>query len=113
MKAQAATFAMVMAATFVILLAILHVVRADLDPRWHMISEYGLAHCNRVRHIHGDLAAQGCDGVGLRDWMAESRFGSCVGCLGVRGGVAIPILVTGHVIGVVLAGTCAEAPLRS
>jgi hypothetical protein len=42
MKAQAATLAMVMAATFVILLAILHVVRADLDPRLHMISEYGV-----------------------------------------------------------------------
>ena len=42
MKAQAATLAMLMAATFVLLLAILHVVRADLDPRWHMISEYGV-----------------------------------------------------------------------
>jgi hypothetical protein len=40
MKAHAATLAMTMAATFVILLVILHVVRADLDPRWHMISEY-------------------------------------------------------------------------
>lgn len=40
MNVDAASVAMVMSATFVILLVTLHLVRADLDPRSHMISEY-------------------------------------------------------------------------
>jgi hypothetical protein len=33
---------MAMAAFFVVLLVVLHIVRADLDPSWHMISEYAI-----------------------------------------------------------------------
>jgi hypothetical protein len=36
------TIAMSSAGVFVLLLSSLHVVRADLDPSWHMISEYGV-----------------------------------------------------------------------
>jgi hypothetical protein len=38
----AATVAMSMAGVFVLLLSVLHVVRADLEPGWHMISEYAV-----------------------------------------------------------------------
>jgi hypothetical protein len=38
----AAAWAMAMAALFVMLLVALHIVRADLDPSWHMISEYAI-----------------------------------------------------------------------
>jgi hypothetical protein len=39
---RAATFALAGAALFVVLVLVLHVVRADLEPSWHMISEYSV-----------------------------------------------------------------------
>lgn len=39
---RAATVALAGAALFVALLVLLHVVRADLDPGWHMVSEYSV-----------------------------------------------------------------------
>lgn len=39
---RAATVALSMAVVFVLLVSLLHVVRADLDPSWHMISEYAV-----------------------------------------------------------------------
>jgi hypothetical protein len=37
-----ATFALAMAALFTALVLVLHVVRVDLDPSWHMVSEYSV-----------------------------------------------------------------------
>ena len=42
MESTSATVAMFAALAFVALLLILHVVRADLEPGWHMISEYAV-----------------------------------------------------------------------
>ena len=41
-RALAATVALWMAVIFVSWLVLLHVVRADLDPSWHMVSEYAI-----------------------------------------------------------------------
>ena len=41
-KPVAATVALWMAVIFVSWLLLLHVVRADLDPSWHMVSEYAI-----------------------------------------------------------------------
>ena len=40
MQPVSATLAMFASLVFVVLLALLHVVRADMDPSWHMVSEY-------------------------------------------------------------------------
>ena len=42
LPSRAATFALAGAALFVALVLVLHVVRADLEPSWHMISEYSV-----------------------------------------------------------------------
>jgi len=39
---RAATFALAGAALFVALVLVMHVVRADLEPSWHMVSEYSV-----------------------------------------------------------------------
>jgi hypothetical protein len=39
---RAATTALVLAGSFVALLLLLHAVRADLEPAWHMVSEYSV-----------------------------------------------------------------------
>jgi hypothetical protein len=40
MQTSSATLAMLAAIVFVAVLVVLHVVRADMEPGWHMISEY-------------------------------------------------------------------------
>jgi hypothetical protein len=40
MQSMSATLAMFAAVAFVVVLLILHVIRADMAPSWHMISEY-------------------------------------------------------------------------
>jgi hypothetical protein len=44
----AATVSMSMAGVFVLLLSALHVVRGDLEPGWHMISEYAVGPFGRM-----------------------------------------------------------------
>jgi Protein of unknown function (DUF998) len=41
-QARAATLALLGAALFIGLVLVLHVVRADLEPGWHMVSEYSV-----------------------------------------------------------------------
>jgi hypothetical protein len=90
---RAAAFALAGAALFVALVLALHVVRADLDPSWHMVSEYSVGPAGwLMRLAFLALAASfSCLMLALR-----SR---AQGALGVTGRVFLGIAGVGAAMG--------------
>lgn len=50
-SATAARLSLAAAATFLVLLALLHIIKPELDPSWHMISEYEIGESGWVMRL--------------------------------------------------------------
>lgn len=93
MQSVSATAAMLMALVFVVLLAILHVVRADLEPGWHMISEYAVGRSGWI--TAGAFFALATSFIAL----AAASFPTARGVLGTLALVALVVAGVGAAIG--------------
>lgn len=100
---QAAWVAFGAAGTFVVLLLLLHVIKADLDPSWHFISEYEIGK-------HGWIMQAAFLVLSLGNAALIAAIGNCM--TGIWGRIGTFLFLVGT-IGTVLGGIFITDPVNT
>lgn len=68
-------------AVFLLLLVLLHFLKADLTPTWHMVSEYAIGHYGWMMQLAFGCLALSCVSIAIAGWPQVVSTGGRIGML--------------------------------
>ena len=74
-----AYMAMISLSAFLVLLILLHVLKTDLDPTWHMVSEYAIGRYGWMMQVAFVCLAFSCISIAIAGWPQVMTTGGKIG----------------------------------